>query len=64
MSTMGRTKKASMHNHPGGMVVVISGGHLRFTDQHGNVQEVFSKAASPVVPALQTQGGEPGEHSL
>jgi len=32
-----------MHDHPGGVVVVITGGHLRFTDPSGNVQEVFSK---------------------
>lgn len=40
----GPHEKSSMHDHPGGVVVVISGGHLKFTDQHGNVQEVFAKA--------------------
>jgi quercetin dioxygenase-like cupin family protein len=40
----GPHEKSGMHDHPGGVVVVINGGHLRFTDQHGIVREVFSKA--------------------
>src|ERR1700682_5032912 len=40
----GPHEKSGMHDHPGGVVVVINGGHLRFTDQHGVVREVFSKA--------------------
>ncbi len=40
----GPHEKSGMHDHPGGVVVVIHGGHLRFTDQDGNVREVFSKA--------------------
>lgn len=39
----GPHEKSGMHDHPGGVVVVITGGHLKFTDQHGNVQEVSSK---------------------
>lgn len=39
----GPHEKSGMHDHPGGVVVVITGGHLRFTDPSGNVQEVFSK---------------------
>jgi quercetin dioxygenase-like cupin family protein len=39
----GPHEKSGMHDHPGGVVVVISGGHLKFTDQHGKVQEVFAK---------------------
>jgi quercetin dioxygenase-like cupin family protein len=39
----GPHEKSGMHDHPGGVVVVISGGHLRFTDDHGKVTEVFSK---------------------
>ena len=35
--------KSGLHDHPGGVVVVITGGHLRFTDQNGTVTEVFSK---------------------
>jgi quercetin dioxygenase-like cupin family protein len=40
----GPREKSGMHDHPGGVVVVIHGGHLRFTEQNGNVREVFSKA--------------------
>jgi beta-alanine degradation protein BauB len=40
----GPHEKSGMHDHPGGVVVVIHGGHLKFTDQNGNVREVFSKA--------------------
>jgi quercetin dioxygenase-like cupin family protein len=39
----GPHEKSVMHDHPGGVVVVITGGHLRFTDDHGKVTEVFSK---------------------
>ncbi|MBZ5718963.1 MAG: hypothetical protein LAO03_01135 [Acidobacteriia bacterium] len=40
----GPHEKSAMHDHPGGVVVVITGGHLRFTDQHGKSQEVYAKA--------------------
>jgi hypothetical protein len=33
-----------MHDHPGGVVVIVTGGHLRFTDPNGKVTEVYSKA--------------------
>jgi quercetin dioxygenase-like cupin family protein len=39
----GPHEKSSMHNHPGGVVVVITGGHLRFTDENGTVKDVFAK---------------------
>jgi beta-alanine degradation protein BauB len=39
----GPHEKSVMHDHPGGVVVNVTDGHLRFTDQHGNVQEVASK---------------------
>ena len=39
----GPHEKSSMHEHPGGVVVVITGGHLKFTDENGKVQEVFAK---------------------
>jgi quercetin dioxygenase-like cupin family protein len=39
----GPHEKSGIHDHPGGVVVVITGGHLRFTDQNGTVTEVFSK---------------------
>jgi len=39
----GPHEKSSMHEHPGGVVVVVTGGHLRFTDENGKVTEVFAK---------------------
>lgn len=39
----GPHEKSSLHEHPGGVVVVITGGHLRFIDQTGKVQEVYAK---------------------
>jgi quercetin dioxygenase-like cupin family protein len=40
----GPHEKSALHDHPGGVVVVITGGHLRFTDQNGKTQDVFAKA--------------------
>ena len=40
----GPHEKSSMHDHPGGVVVVLTAGHLRFTDENGKVKEVFAKA--------------------
>ncbi len=40
----GPHEKSQMHAHPGGVVVVLTEGHLRFTDEHGKKQEVFAKA--------------------
>ena len=39
----GPHEKSSLHGHPGGVVVVLTSGHLRFTDEHGKTQEVFAK---------------------
>lgn len=39
----GPHEKSSLHAHPGGVVVVLTAGHLRFTDEHGKTQEVFAK---------------------
>ena len=39
----GPHEKSGMHDHPGGVVVVLTEGHLRFTDQNGKVQEVYAK---------------------
>ena len=39
----GPHEKSTMHDHPGGVVVVITGGHLKFTDEKGKVTEVFAK---------------------
>ena len=38
----GPHEKSSLHAHPGGVVVVLTAGHLRFTDEHGRTQEVFA----------------------
>ncbi len=35
--------KSTLHEHPGGVVVVITAGHLKFTDEKGKVTEVFAK---------------------
>jgi len=39
----GPHEKSGIHDHPGGVVVVISSGHLKFTDDKGKTQEVFAK---------------------
>jgi len=39
----GPHEKSRMHEHPGGVVVVLTEGHLKFTDQNGKVQEVYAK---------------------
>ncbi|HEX6805294.1 MAG TPA: cupin domain-containing protein [Terriglobales bacterium] len=39
----GPHEKSKLHSHPGGVVVYINGGHIRFTDEHGNVKEVYAK---------------------
>jgi quercetin dioxygenase-like cupin family protein len=43
----GPHEKSSLHAHPGGVVVVLTAGHLRFTDEHGKTQEVFAKPGDP-----------------
>lgn len=40
----GPHEKSSLHAHPGGVVVILTAGHLRFTDENGKTQEVFAKA--------------------
>ena len=39
----GPHEKSKMHSHPGGVVVYVTEGHLRFTDDKGNVKEVNAK---------------------
>lgn len=39
----GPHEKSSMHDHPGGVVVVVTGGHLKFTDENGKVTDVYAK---------------------
>jgi quercetin dioxygenase-like cupin family protein len=38
----GPHEKSGIHDHPGGVVVILTEGHLKFTDQHGKVQEVYA----------------------
>jgi len=40
----GPHEKSGLHEHPGGVVVVLSEAHLRFTDENGKTREVYSKA--------------------
>ena len=61
----GPHEKSRMHEHPGGVVVVLTEGHLKFTDQNGKVQEVYAKPRRiPMVSALQAPGGELGRYRL
>jgi len=39
----GPREKSALHNHPGGVVVVLTRGHLKFTDEKGKTQEVYAK---------------------
>jgi quercetin dioxygenase-like cupin family protein len=39
----GPHEKSSLHEHPGGVVVSLTEGHLRFTDEYGKTREVFAK---------------------
>lgn len=39
----GPHEKSGMHDHPGGVVVVITAGHLKFTDENGKTREVYAK---------------------
>ena len=39
----GPHEKSVMHDHPGGVVVYVTEGHLKFTDPSGKTTEVFAK---------------------
>src|SRR5258708_14963427 len=39
----GPREKSLLHEHPGGVVVSLSEGHLRFTDETGKTREVYAK---------------------
>ena len=39
----GPHEKSGLHAHPGGVVVVLTEAHLRFTDENGKTQEVHAK---------------------
>lgn len=43
----GPHEKSALHAHMGGVVVVLTAGHLRFTDENGKTQEVFAKPGDP-----------------
>jgi quercetin dioxygenase-like cupin family protein len=52
-----------MHDHPGGVVVVVTGGHLRFTDANGKVHDTFAKPGEarwfpPVKHKVENLGDE------
>ena len=40
----GPHEKSSLHSHPGGVVVALTSGHLRFTDEHGKIRETHTLA--------------------
>jgi hypothetical protein len=59
----GAHEKSELHDHPGGVVVNLTAGHLRFTDQNGKVQEVYAKAGEsrwfpPVKHKVENLGDE------
>jgi beta-alanine degradation protein BauB len=59
----GPHEKSELHDHPGGVVVNLTGGHLKFTDQNGKVQEVYAKAGEsrwfpPVKHKVENLGDE------
>jgi len=39
----GAHEKSALHEHPGGVVVILTAAHLRFTDENGKTREIFSK---------------------
>jgi beta-alanine degradation protein BauB len=43
----GPHEKSGLHSHMGGVVVVLTAGHLRFTDENGKTQEIFAKPGDP-----------------
>ena len=60
----GPHEKSEMHDHPGGVVVIVKGGHLRFTDQNGKVTETFARAGEarwfpPFRHKVENVGDEP-----
>jgi quercetin dioxygenase-like cupin family protein len=60
----GPHERSQMHDHPGGVVVIVTGGHLRFTDPNGKVTEVYSKSGEarwfpPFKHEVENIGDEP-----
>lgn len=39
----GPHEKSALHDHPGGVVVSLTEGHLRFTDENGKTREAYAK---------------------
>jgi quercetin dioxygenase-like cupin family protein len=39
----GPHEKSGLHEHPGGVVVILTEAHLRFTDENGKTREIYSK---------------------
>jgi quercetin dioxygenase-like cupin family protein len=39
----GPHEKSGLHEHPGGVVVSLTEGHLRFTDESGKIREAYAK---------------------
>jgi hypothetical protein len=59
----GPHEKSDLHDHPGGVVVNLTAGHLRFTDENGKVHEVYAKAGEsrwfpPVKHKVENLGDE------
>jgi beta-alanine degradation protein BauB len=60
----GPHEKSGMHEHPGGVVVVLTAGHLKFTDQEGKIKEVYAKPGeSRWYPAFKHQVENLGDTS-
>lgn len=60
----GPHEKSEMHDHPAGVSVSVTGGHLRFTDQSGKATEVYAKAGEarwfgPHKHMVENLGDEP-----
>jgi quercetin dioxygenase-like cupin family protein len=60
----GPHEKSEMHDHPGGVSVSVTGGHLRFTDPNGKVTEVYAKPGEarwfpPFKHKVENLGDEP-----
>ena len=59
----GPHEKSELHDHPGGVVVNLTAGHLRFTDEYGKAHEVYAKAGEsrwfpPVKHKVENLGDE------
>ncbi len=60
----GPHEKSGLHDHPGGVVVAITKAHLRFTDQNGRSQELYSEPGEarwfpPVKHRVENLGDTP-----